>query len=80
MEFRILEINGSCFPQVRRRVLFLFWTPWERIAKHCYGFGLYNDLDHPETGENAENTIERFYKWKTSKKNRKIIPYSIQSS
>lgn len=59
-EYRIKNVGGKCYPQVRFKKIF-GWTLWARIAKHPDGWGLYDDDRYPADAYDCEEVINKYH-------------------
>lgn len=60
MKTRVIETEEGFYAQIKG------WIFWYRIAKHTYGYGLYNELSYPEKSlKDAEKLLDSYVKYET---------------
>lgn len=62
VEYRVAFCGEKCYPQCRIK-RFLWWSKWQRIAKHVEGFGLYDTKKYAMSNEKAIEIISDFDQW-----------------
>jgi len=60
-EYRIKNIGGKCYPQVRFKRFLFGWTTWKRISKHVDGWGLYDSDGYPTDAYDCESVISEYH-------------------
>lgn len=74
LRYRLAVRDGLYYPQVNIRK-YMFWTGWNKIAKHVVGYGLYNYnmFDEPGTTvEKATQMIRDFDAWYKKEKSLEV--------